>query len=265
MIISTARSRKTKIWSRLEITWDDFVKSLKTPRRTSEKQQDYFNLPKEEQDEIKDVGGFVGGELKDGLRRSGTVINRCLITLDADYDNGTIVKWLRDNANYTYCIYSTHRHTKDNPRYRLIIPLSRPCTSEEYEAVARKVASDIDIELFDDTTYQAHRLMYYPSVSKDGDYVYKASDIALLDVDSVLKSYDNWRDPTQWPVSNRDKTRVRKQKNRQQDPRDKGGLIGAFCQMYTIQEAIEHHLKDVYTHYQDNRYTYVRGSTVGGC
>ena len=63
------------------------------------------------------------------------------------------------------CIYSTHSHSASNPRIRWVIPLSRPVTPEEYTAIGRRIAADMGIDMFDDTTYEPHRLMYWPSVS----------------------------------------------------------------------------------------------------
>ena len=264
MIISVANSRKSKLWSKQELTWSDFVESLRKPIITDETQEEYFNMSKAQQDEIKDVGGFVGGELKDGRRKSDHVINRCILTLDADYANIDFINYVEMFFDSSYCIYSTHKHTKENPRYRLIIPLSRTCDAEEYEAVARMVASQLDVNIFDDTTYQPHRLMYYPSVSKDGEYIFYTNDTKPLDVDKILSLYTDWKDRSQWPVSDRESTKIRVYKNRQQDPREKQGLIGAFCRAYDVHEVIQEHLSDVYEPCGDNRYTYINGSTHGG-
>lgn len=264
MVISVAKSRKSKLWSKKELTWSEFVESLKKPIVTDETQEEYFNMPKAQQDEIKDVGGFVGGELKDGRRKSDHVINRCILTLDADYANKDFNDYIEMFFDSSYCIYSTHKHTKENPRYRLIIPLSRTCDAEEYEAVARMVASQLDVNIFDDTTYQPHRLMYYPSVSKDGEYIFYTNDTKPLDVDKILSLYTDWKDRSQWPVSDREKGKIRKHKQRQQDPREKQGLIGAFCKVYDVHEVIQEHLSDVYEPCGGDRYTYINGSTHGG-
>lgn len=264
MIISVANSRKSKLWSKQELTWSDFVESLRKPIITDETQEEYFNMSKAQQDEIKDVGGFVGGELKEGRRKSDHVINRCILTLDADYANKDFNDYIEMFFDSSYCIYSTHKHTKENPRYRLIIPLSRTCDAEEYEAVARMVASQLDVNIFDDTTYQPHRLMYYPSVSKDGEYIFYTNDTKPLDVDKILSLYTDWKDRSQWPVSDREKGKIRKHKQRQQDPREKQGLIGAFCKVYDVHEVIQEHLSDVYEPCGGDRYTYINGSTHGG-
>ena len=62
-----------------------------------------------------------------------------------------------------YVLYSTHSHTADNPRYRVIIPVDRPMPPDEYQAVSRRIADNIGIEFFDPSTHQAERLMYWPS------------------------------------------------------------------------------------------------------
>lgn len=264
MIISVGKSRKSKNWNKIELSWLEFVESLKKPIITDETQEEYFNMEKSKQDDIKDVGGFVGGELIDGFRRTNNVLNRCILTLDADYANEEITEFLETYFEFSYCVFSTHKYTKHNPRYRLIIPLSRTCDNEEYEALGRQIANQIDINMFDDTTYQPHRLMYYPSVSKDGEYIFKFRDTFPLDVDKTLELYDDWRDRSQWYVSDREKNKIRVHKHRQQDPRDKGGIIGAFCRVYDVRKVIEEYLYDVYSPCSDDRYTYIKGSTYGG-
>ena len=263
--IATALSRNAKIWKNKEVFWEEFVKRLETTVRTSETQGEYKNLPKAEQDNIKDVGGFVAGRLKEGRRKSGYVLSRSMLTLDADFADTDFCDSIEMFAEYTYCIYSTHKHTPEKPRLRLIIPLSRDCTAEEYEAVARKMAESIGIDMFDDTTYQPHRLMYWASTSIDGEYLFRHSENKFLDVDKVLSQYDDWKDVTQWAYSSRTVAKKENQLKKQEDPTLKNGVIGAFCRCYDIHTAIETYLSDVYTKCDtQDRYTYTNGSTAGG-
>lgn len=83
---------------------------------------------------IKDVGGFVGGRLIEGRRKAGYIGKRYLLTLDADYASADFVDEMYLFYDYTWALYSTHKHTPEHPRYRLLIPLSRPCDPDEYEA-----------------------------------------------------------------------------------------------------------------------------------
>lgn len=263
--IATANDRFTKLWKNMEVTFDELINRLKTTTVTPETMGEFRNLPKSKQDNIKDVGGFVGGRLKNGIRRRENVECRSLLTLDADYATPDFCESIDLFANYSYIIYSTHKHTAEKPRLRLVIPLSRNCTAEEYEAIARKIADEIGIDQFDDTTYQPQRLMYWSSTSIDGEYVFKYSVRNPLDVDCVLARYDDWHNVDEWPFS----SRTVKQKNRllkkQEDPTTKKGVIGAFCRCYDIHTAIEEFLPDVYVKCSaDDRYTYANGSTASG-
>lgn len=263
--IATGLSRNTIIWKNSKVTWDELLKRLQNTTRTSETQGEYRNLPKSKQDNIKDVGGFVGGNLKGGKRKSGCVNSRSLLTLDADFADEDFCENVDMFAEYTYCIYSTHKHTAEKPRLRLIIPLSRDCSAEEYEAVARKIAESIGIDMFDDTTYQPQRLMYWPSTSIDGEYVFKHAENKPLDVDKVLSSYIDWRDVTQWPTSSRTVKNKERLLKKQEDPTLKKGVIGAFCRCYDVHEAIKAFLSDVYSQCANtDRYTYINGSTAAG-
>jgi hypothetical protein len=72
---------------------------------------------------------------------------------------------------------------------------------DEYEAIARHIAGVLNIELFDPTTFQPERLMYWPSTSKGAEYVFHFQDGPWISADEVLASYTDWEDSSQWPVS----------------------------------------------------------------
>ena len=263
--IATGLSRKTKTWKNRLVTWGELVEKLSETRRTAETQDEYKRLPKAEQDDIKDVGGFVAGHLKNGQRGTGKVECRSMITLDADFAEPDFCDAVEMFAEYSYIIYSTHKHTPDKPRLRLIVPLSRTVSAEEYEAAARKLADSIGIEQFDDTTYQPHRLMYYPSTSADGEYVFRHAERQPLDVDKLLAEYADWRDVREWAFSSRTAGAREKAVGKQEDPTAKKGVVGAFCRCYDVPAAIAEFLPDVYTPCAvADRYTYAAGSTAAG-
>lgn len=210
MKIAYGNSRMETHWKNKEVSWDDFCARVSTTQRTTESVEEYRKMSKAEQANIKDIGGFVGGHLKGGSRKSGNVLCRSMLTLDMDYGEPGIVDEIEMLQDFACCIYSTHKHTPDNPRLRLIIPLSREVTEEEYPAVGRMVAKDIGINLFDDTTYQPHRLMYWPSTSSNGEYVYKKIDGDILNPDDYLARYDGWHDISTHPVSSRQSAAVSK-------------------------------------------------------
>lgn len=268
LYIATGDSRWTKHWTPREISWADLLEKLSTPTVTRETQAEYKKMKKTQRDGIKDVGGFVGGVLKKGRRKSENVANRTVITLDMDYIK-TSVDDVWDSITMLYdcelCIYSTHSHTKENPRLRLIIPIDRSVFPDEYQAIARRIADDIGIDMFDDTTYEPSRLMYWPSTPCDVDLVFRHQQGDFLNSDKVLDTYVDWKDITQWPVSSRQDHSVQHEIKKQEDPYEKNGLVGAFCRTYSISDVIDKFLSDIYVPTNTKgRYTYKAGSTIGG-
>lgn len=263
---ASADSRKAVHWKNREVLWSDLVDRLSKTKRTAETQAEYAAMPKTKQDVIKDVGGFVGGILKDGRRKAGNVSARGILTLDADTPGSDLWDTFGLMYDCAACVYSTHKHTPEKNRLRFVIPLSRRVSATEYEAISRKVAFAIGIDAFDDTTYEAERLMYWPSTSVDGEFYFRYQDGKWLDPDAILAEYDNWQDPAQWPVSSRTEGVITREKKKAGDPVGKHGIVGAFCRSYDIHEAIETHLSDIYQKCEigENRYTYQAGSTAGG-
>ena len=265
MKIAYGNSRMEKRWKNNEISWDDFCKRVSTTQTTTETVEEYRKMTKPQQDAVKDVGGFVGGHLRGGRRKTGTVLCRSMLTLDMDHGTPDILDELSLFHSHEMCVYSTHKHTPEAPRLRLIFPLKRDVSEEEYPALARKVAQEIGMDLFDDTTYQPHRLMYWPSTSRNGEYVYQVMDGDILDPDAYLGMYDDWRDVSTWPVSSRESEAVKKAAKQQADPLAKTGAVGAFCRTYPIREAIEKFLPDVYApSAMEGRYDYIPADSSAG-
>ncbi|KOF56138.1 phage-like protein [Clostridium sp. DMHC 10] len=263
--IAVGRNRKELNWKNKEMKWSEFLDRVSKTTRTPENYEEYKKLSKNEQDDIKDVGGFVGGALKDGRRKSAAVLSRSILTLDADYGQNGLWDTIEMLFDFGCCIYTTHKHSKDKPRFRLVIPLSRTVTPEEYGAVSRRIAADIGIDYFDDTTYEPSRLMYWPSTSQNGEFIFKYQDEEWLNPDDILSRYENWQDTSFWPESSRSIKIREKSADKQGNPREKGGIVGAFCRTYSVVDAIEKFLSDTYVPCADeNRYTYVKGSTSGG-
>lgn len=267
IIIATGKSRSARSWTSKKMTWSELVSKLAEPTVTNETAAEYAKMSKADQGRKKDVGGFVGGYIPgNGRRIRGAVKERYLITLDADNPGEDFIVDLdMELGGMEYVLYSTHSHTADNPRYRVIIPVDRPMTPDEYQAVSRRIADNIGIEFFDPSTHQAERLMYWPSHPKDVEYVYQHSEGALVSVDTYLSTYRDWRDTSLWPTSEKESQIRLDAAKKQGNPLEKKGLIGAFCRSYSITEAIHKFLPEVYepTAVED-RYTYVAGSSVGG-
>ena len=265
MKIAVGNSRMDKKWKNREISWEDLCSKVSDTRRTTETVEEYRKMKKGSQDSIKDVGGFVGGHLREGRRKNGNVLCRSLLTLDMDYGEPNIWDTISMLHDFKCCVYSTHKHTPENPRLRLLIPLLREVTEEEYPAVARMVAKEIGIDLFDDTTYEACRLMYWPSTSHNGEFFYQEKDGEVLDPDEYLNKYADWRDASTWPVSSRQSEAVRRSISEQADPLTKPGPVGAFNRAYTVTEALDTFLSDIYApSAMSGRYDYIPADSSAG-
>lgn len=264
--IATAHSRLSKKWRNKSWKWSEILAKCADTKRTGETVREYLRMSREEQSRVKDVGGFVGGYLSNGIRKTANVIYRTLVTLDIDYGTADVWDDFTLNFDCAAMIYSTHKHTPEKPRLRLVLPANRQISPAEYEPVCRYWTARIGIELFDHTTYQLPRLFYWPSTSRDGEYIFDYQDGPAFDVDEVLATYRNPQDVSEWPMSSREGDVLAHEIRKAGDPTEKPGLIGAFCRAYTIEEAIEKFLPDVYEKTgTDGRYTYRAGSVAGGC
>lgn len=263
--LATAHSRVSKKWRNRHWQWSELLERCSETKRTAETAAEYARMTREEQSNVKDVGGFVGGYLSGGIRKNTNVMYRSVATLDIDY--GTLNVWEDFQMAFSFAamIYSTHKHSDKTPRYRLVFPLNRQVTPAEYEPLCRKIAAEIGIDLFDDTTYELPRLFYWPSTSKDADFVFDYQDGPACDVDAILSQYVDYKDVSAWPLSSREGDVIAHEIKKQGDPTEKPGVIGAFCRAYSIEDAIDTFLSDKYEKTgHDGRYTYKLGSVAGG-
>ena len=262
--LATADSRMSRLWENSIIDWDTLVERLADPNISHATVAQYHAMPKARQGDIKDVGGFVGGHLAMGLRRKGNVLARSLLSMDLDTPTPETLAKLPELLPCAWVMYSTHSHTPEAPRVRVIIPLARDVDADEYSAISRRVAADIGIDAADDTTHEAHRLMYWPSRPIDGEYLYRENAGPWLDPDAQLARYDDWRDISTWPTSSRQTEALRSRADKQADPLDKPGLVGAFCRTYPIATAITTFLPEVYEPTTGGRFTFIAGESTAG-
>ena len=267
MIIAVGKSRRDTRWRNTDTTWESLVAKLGSTYRTRETMREYRAMSKEDQGKVKDIGGFVGGKLNGGHRKNEAVVDRCLVTLDADAATPDTWEDLMLTWEGEMVCYSTHSHTPEKPRLRFVIPLTRPVSPEEYPAVARKLAQRIDLEIMDPSTYEACRLMYWPSCPSDGEPFFQHVEGDWIDPDKVLREYglgEAWKDSTLWPIAKGEQEIRVKEAKRQGDPGEKPGIVGLFCRTYTIEDAMDELIPGVYEAAGENRFTYAAGSTAGG-
>lgn len=260
--IATANTSRAATWKNREVDWAAFCERLRDVRRTSETTAEYRQMAKPERDRAKDGPAFVAGRLQGGRRRKGHVMGRSMVVLDADRSDGDLWADWQMLVGAAAALYPTHSSTPGRPKHRLVIPLSRDVSADEYVPLAMRIADAIGASRFDETTYQPERLMYFPSASADAPFEVQVADGAFLDPDEWLALYSDWRDASCWPVQFEG---ARRRAEKAPDPRGKKGAVGAFCRAYTIEETIETHLGDVYVPAaREGRYTYAHGSSYAG-
>ncbi|MEO5293927.1 virulence-associated E family protein [Enterococcus cecorum] len=265
LTIATAQTMTAKKWKNVSVQWSELVEHFEHVVRTGETVAEFKKMTTAEQSQRKDQGAFVGGGLKQGRRKIGYVQNRSLLTLDADNAPADFPDQVSLLLDCAYALYTTHSHKIKGSRYRLVIPLAKAVETEAYQPLARLVANDLNIEYFDTTTYQAERLMHYPSTSSDGVYELYVNDGPWLNAQEWLGKLDDWTDSSYWPTAKSEREVFNRRIKKAEDPLTKRGVIGAFCRTYSMTEALDKFLSEVYAPTnKSDRYTYIEGSTSGG-
>ena len=264
--IAVGNSCEAKFWANEEVTFDELCQRLSNTKYTSETIEQYKHFNKEERNKAKDNGGFVGGKLKGTKRGVSEVLFRSMLTLDLDKAKVGFINKFTAESKYLSCLYTTHSHIKDEPRCRVIVPLSRDVTPDEYNAIARLFASQFGIEQFDACSFRIAQLMFYPTTPKNGEFIFKKVEGEILNPDEFLADYPMWQDISTLPLTPDELPKNNVQRGRKKkDPTELKGVIGAFCRTYTVQEAIETYLSDVYEPTdKNNRYSLKSADSKGG-
>ena len=263
--ISYGNSRQAINWSQQQTEFPELAERLKTTLRTSETAEQYHKMKKTEKDVCKDHGGFMGGKLKAGRRLRTNVTERSMLTEDVDHPDAEFLFRYSEGCRYETVLYSTHSHTPEAPRYRLVIPFTRPVNTDEYNAIARLYAAEYEIECFDPCSFIPNQMMYWPSTPSDGEYVYKHFDGDYLDPDAFLAKYPNWKDCEKLPRCASENTARGIGGKKIQDPLTKTDIVGAWCRAHSIYDVLDNILKDIYapTDSQD-RYHFIKSDSIPG-
>lgn len=278
--VTTFKNRFETVGTMSEKTFEEIYLGFKNKfKRTKEKYSEYINADKQTQLQIKDVGGFIGGETDSNRRINGIKIRRQILTLDIDTKYPNVLDYLKRNVEFYCLIHSTHKHNPDENRFRIVAPLSRVVTEDEYEALGRKIAFSIENNknesfkgLFDETTFQPNRLMFFPSVSADAEYICELLNLDMvdekaniIDVDKILEQYLDHNDIYEWFKPDKvNEEQIGRNALTNKNPLKAKGLVGAFNRTYSVSEAIEKFLSEIYTKERNGRYTYFNGDSHGG-
>ena len=263
--IAVAGSRKSARWRNITSTWPDLCKRLSATVYTPETSEEYRAMGKDDRDAAKDKGAFVGGYLKNGRRKMVDVECRSLVTHDVDHAAPDFYDRFTREFPYAAVIYSTHSHTPENPRYRVVIALEEDIPPDRYAALSRFLAAEFGIEQYDPVSFVTNQLMHWPSMPKDVEYVCKVIDGPFLNADAYLAEHPGWEDYSNLPVSAREKPLKTPDGKKLEDPLKKKGSVGAFCRAYGIHDTVAKFLPHIYAlSAADNRYDYIPGEGSSG-
>ena len=266
LAIAYGASRKAYRWSNKTTSFDALKERLKVTLYTPESAEEYAAMSTAERDQAKDHGGFVAGVLIGGRRKVDTVEKRSMISLDGDRIDAAFLEEYERRMPWTSALYTTHSSTPEKPRARIVIPLTRDVSPDEFAAVSRYVAQMLGIDFFDECSYLTNQLMFWPSTPSNGTFVFKETDGPWLDPDDILSAYPEWKDPTRLPTSSRESQARVASGKKQQDPLTKDGVVGLFNRaFYPIQTALETFLADVYEPtVSDQRWHLIESGSMAG-
>ena len=211
------------------------------------------------------VGWWTPAEYERPRRHGKYFIARHALAWDIDVADMFALEDVRDFcAGFAHAIHPTFSHSIDKPRYRVALPLSRPVGYDEFQAISRRLGADLGIELLARESHTATQMMYAPSRRADSPphEAWGCLEGEWIDADAVLARYADWTDRTSWP--HRAEHDGVHQKDTAADPREKPGVVGAFCRAFTVSEAIEKFDLPYKPTSVEGRWTYTKGSRPEG-
>ncbi|PFT97980.1 DNA primase [Bacillus thuringiensis] len=196
------------------------------------------------------AGGFIGGYVQDH-RNKVNVKSRSIMLIDIDEVPEGVNVWenIEGFTNFAVAMYSTHNHTKENPRYRIIIPLQHDIEPEHYKEVTRYLVDILQVWI-DETSCEFERHMHYPTCSNPDNYEFYYQDFPFFDASFITKQHEE--------------IKAFIKQSEKADPRTKQNWIGAWTNIYSITDVLDNFLSDKYEPFINNRYTYIDGSSKGG-
>lgn len=256
-----------EITGQREHDWETFASTLLSEfKQSNVTMAKYATLTREQKARIKNSNGwFVGGKFDKNdkgklWRGRATLVSRSMEVTDLDHllKAGMEVDDIEDQLNIylpniEWRMYSTPSSTFEDIRLRLVVPLLRDVKPQAYQPIGRWIAAQIGIEAFDHTGFEEARLMYLPVCLADGPKILRAGHGELLDPLMVLNTYDDWKDFGSWPSAEQEGG-ARQPDLKAEDPREKRGIIGAFCRCFSVQDAISRWLNDYFIPHDDNTY-----------
>ena len=215
----------SKNWKNQEVTWKQFLKKFEKPKKDTFSSEEYAALSGAERMKRKEIGGaFFAGVLSGPQKIKDNVVSRSMITLDFDDNAENLLEKAKEILKVKAVVHSTRSSTPENPRYRVIVPLKRDVTPNEFVVLTEKFAEQFGISV-DDCSKRIAQMMFRPTVNKDQrkEYVYVEFDGPLLDPDAYLDGEQ---------IAN-------VCSSKRDDPRQGDGIVADFCRAFSCEDILK--------------------------
>lgn len=247
-----------KLWGSKNrtVSWPELVELLSTCHEDDLTREEYLQLSIQDQGVRKNhLGAFVGGSFSNGRRNSDSIEFRSVVTLDIDTASQDIWQDICLTGSIpalnglAYQVHTTRKHTEAAPRLRVVIPLSRDVTPEEYVPIMCGVAEMVDptMRAVSVESFVAVQVMFLPTKCSDGDFYCMHQDGEFLNPKPILKKYKVDK-PETWPKPAGDTAKPfsRLKIVHPEDKKAMAPIITAVHRAYHPRTFIDEFLDDVY-------------------
>jgi predicted P-loop ATPase len=225
------------------------------------------------------AGNWTAARYEGKSRKVSDIAAKTMLVLDIDHANPDQVMDLRANltpiAEFYWLAHTSRSHVPEKPKFRLAFPVSREMSQDEAHACLRHLSTYLlddpeeSIEIVDIVTFRPNQTMFWPSISKGQDFWWDENlSGEILDVDEFLGRHPGWEDFTTLPYQQGEKKQgLRDPGLKMENPLEKPEPIGAFCRTYSIEDAIDTFLPDIYErspNASDIRYNFTTGTANNG-
>ena len=241
-----------------EMTFQELCETLKTPQVLKQTEEEYNALPDDEKRQLKFGACFsacIRSEQGDEAQDIAYIL-----ALDVDHPNATLPDDIKARyPDLKVFAYTTFRSREDSPRYRIIIPLSRPVTKDEYAKLCEAFTEKLNCE-FDKQCFNFRQKLQFPRVLKGIEYHFWEWGSEPLDVDALLGVSPKTDEQAKETASGG----VPDDFGDTKDKEFKLGPIQAYCEIHPITEIIES-LSDIYEPTDTkNRYKLIGSDSTPG-
>lgn len=224
--VALATKRDSKHWTMDTVSWDDLISWVENPG--TRKEAGNYVLGTLEPTTVRHPGAK--RECTNLHRNKRAVRDRWCVTLDVDHPRRGFFDEIQLLWQHRALLHTTHSSTPDEPRYRMLVPLDRTVTPEEYSACAIALMDQLGAKQFDHGSREPERYMFKPAAKRPEWYRHLELPGEPYPVDELLAAYEESLQGKELPAPPRNK----------RDPFELTGIPGAFNRAYPeLDELIE--------------------------